>query len=70
MAYMLLIVCLTFVPCLVCYSGKEAPCLLHRVTIIATLPVSWSHNNCNLAHLLPAVQMTGKQTSILAFLAS
>ena len=32
--------CLYYVPCLVCYSGKEAPCLFHRVTAIAVLYTS------------------------------
>lgn len=33
--------CVAVVPCLGCYSGKEAPCLLHRVTTIATLHIFW-----------------------------
>ncbi len=35
--HVLLIMCVAVVSCLLCYSGKEAPCLLHTVTAIATL---------------------------------
>ena len=33
--------CVAVAPCLACYSGKEAPCVLHRVTAIATLHIFW-----------------------------